>query len=170
MLKYIFFVVSILICFPSLSLEYRMVKGDTLWSLSKVYLKNPYLWAQITYLDGTVVSEPRRMPIGTLLLINKSIANPRALSELVEEPTNSDKAPKPKSEQISDSNASSKFVINPSIQKMLNKLNDKEKNRLWDYYLTNKEGLVRAFYNGQEVVIDVQIIIEQLRHLEGKNK
>ena len=135
-----------------------MIKGDTLWSLSKVYLKNPYLWKQITYVDGKTVSEPRSMPIGTLLLIKKGIANEHALSALVKKEINL----KPTSP--------TSFVVNPSIQKMLKNINNNEKNRLLDYYLTNKEGLVRAFYNGQEVVIDVQIIIDQLSHLEGKHK
>lgn len=162
MRKCISFIVSAAVCFPAFSLEYRMIKGDTLWSLSEAYLKDPYLWPQITYVDGTKVTEPRRMPIGTLLLIKKEIASPRALVELVEET--------PKTTPTLDVKSSSVFVVNPSIQKMLASLDDKQKNRLWDYYLTSKEGLVRAFYNGQEVVIDVQIIIEQLRYLEGKNK
>jgi hypothetical protein len=170
MLKSTVFIASIAICFPSLSLEYKMVKGDTLWALSNAYLKDPYLWPQITYLDGTKVSEPRSMPIGTLLLINKDIANSHALTELVEEKIIAKKVITNKNEQVSKSKSPFHFVVNPSIQKMLTKLNDKEKNRLWDYYLTDKEGLVRAFYNGQEVVIDVKIIIDQLRHLEGKNK
>jgi len=170
MLKYIVLVVSTISCFSSSALEYRMVKGDTLWRLSEVYLKDPYLWPQITYLDGTVVTEPRSMPIGTLLIINKSIANSRALLELTEESVTTSKPQKKKDEPVLNPKYNSTFVVNPSIQKMLNNLNEKEKNHLWDYYLTNKEGLVRAFYNGQEVVIDVQIIIDQLRHLEGKNK
>lgn len=170
MIKFVAFIVSASICLPVLSLEYTMVKGDTLWDLSNTYLKNPYLWAQITYMDGKKVSEPRRMPIGTLLLINKDIANPRALIELNKEILDVGKEPKKKEEHILDTKSSSTFVVNPSIQKMLVSLNDKQKNRLWDYYLTSKEGLVRAFYNGKEVVIDVQILIEQLRYLEGIKK
>jgi len=167
MIKNIVLAASVLTSCSALSLEYRMVKGDTLWSLSEDYLKDPYLWTQITYVDGTKVTEPRTMPIGTRLLINKEIANPRALIELVEEPIQKNEAPIKETKPVSVKKNTA-FVSNPSIQKMLNKLNEKQKNRLWDYYLTNKEGLVRAFYNGQEVVIDVQIIIEQLRHLEGK--
>jgi hypothetical protein len=157
-----------------------MVKGDTLWALSERYLKDPYLWPQITYLDGTAVSEPRRMPIGTLLLIPSQIANERALLEL------------PSSEQESEVNSSTlenesqvqevdttvaspveakkAHVSNPSIASMVARLSDTQKARLWNYYLTHNDGLVRAYHNGREVVIEVQILIDEMRHQQGNSK
>lgn len=210
MLRAALVISSLTLAIPAYSFEYAMVKGDTLWSLSKRYLKDPYLWPQITYLDGTAVKEPRRMPIGTLLLIPKSIANDRAVIELdqsvdkvkeadvkdnvqpspqasasktpsPELPKQALEAPLKDAEKERDvkqspnptdlkSSLATAYVSNPSLLAIVERLDANQRTRLWDYWLTHKDGLVRAYYNGQEVVIEAQLLIEEMRHMESKSK
>ena len=133
--------------------KYSMVKGDTLWALAQKYLQDPYQWPSITYLDGSSVKYPKRMPIGTLLLIPTKNANPIAQEELVlGEPPN----------------RTSTSIKNDTILKLINSFSVRQRSQLWNYYLQNKNGLVRAFYNGQEVVITVEILIEQMKFQQGK--
>lgn len=210
MLRTFLFVSALSLAVPAYSFEYAMVKGDTLWSLSKRYLKDPYLWPQITYLDGTAVKDPRRMPIGTLLLIPKSIANDRALIELedsqplpvtketpeVVTPVTEKPHPKTTDHQNVKKNEDamldgenserakndlnkaadlknsvvSAYVSNPSLLAIVERLDANQRNRLWDYWLKHNDGLVRAYYNGQEVVIEAQLLIDEMRHMESKNQ
>lgn len=210
MLKTVLFVSALSLTIPAYAFEYAMVKGDTLWSLSKRYLKDPYLWPKITYLDGTAVKEPRRMPIGTLLLIPKAIANERAVIELEEsKPLSATKETPEMTQPVTDkpqlkalvhdnvnktkdamldSNDSalvkndlnkaadlkklvvSAYVSNPSLLAIVERLDANQRDRLWDYWLKHKDGLVRAYYNGQEVVIEAQLLIDEMRHMESKNQ
>ncbi len=64
------------------SLSYSMRKGDTLWSLAKTYLADPYRWPEIEKADGSPIGNPRRMSIGTQLFIPVGIANDLAKQEL----------------------------------------------------------------------------------------
>ncbi|MBQ4839833.1 LysM peptidoglycan-binding domain-containing protein [Pseudoalteromonas luteoviolacea] len=64
------------------ALEYTVVKGDTLWSLSEKYLKDPFRWPEIKKASGETVLYPRKMPIGLKLYIPYDIANNRARTEL----------------------------------------------------------------------------------------
>jgi hypothetical protein len=184
MLRTALFVSALSLAIPVHSFEYAMVKGDTLWSLSERYLKDPYLWPQITYLDGTVVKEPRRMPIGTLLLIPKTIANGRAITELeeskqlpaandiaeVSQQFDNNQVPNTSSIENVKKTAVSAYVSNPSLLAIIERLDANQRNRLWDYWLKSKDGLVRAYHNGQEVVIEAQLLIDEMRHMESKNQ
>jgi len=62
------------------------------------------------------------------------------------------------------------YVSNPSLLAIVERLDANQRTRLWDYWLTHKDGLVRAYYNGQEVVIEAQLLIEEMRHMESKSK
>lgn len=73
---------SMVLAFSANAVEYTMIKGDTLWSLAKLYLKDPYQWPRITHKDGSKIVDERRIPIGTVVLIPNSLANQKAKAEL----------------------------------------------------------------------------------------
>lgn len=145
---YIFFLFSLLSFFATAEpsyVQYRVIKGDTLWSLSNTYLRDPFLWPRIKREDGLNVGEPKLLQIGTLLVIGNEIASEKALKSLpvftVEE-NNADKI-------IADNKVLEKPV---SVPKKTAKQNSP-----YHFYLV-KDGLVYAYYKGQHVTVPVEYL------------
>ncbi|GHG07040.1 LysM peptidoglycan-binding domain-containing protein [Thalassotalea marina] len=177
--------------YTSNAYNYEIQKGETLWSLSKAYLNNPYLWRTITYVDGTKIIEPTRIPTGAKLYIPESnrliqlhsqkdvsteIASTKQLATSMINTHNQSLASsqpelsnQKKLHQYPSAN-NRQTISNPSITALVKSFTKQQKNKLYEYYLSNNNGSVRAFYNGQEVVVDTQILIEEMRHIKENQK
>ena len=131
------------------SVQYTVIKGDTLWSLSNTYLRDPYLWPKIKREDGLSIGEPKLLQIGTLLVIGSEIASKKALISLPAFDSEDDKndvlVTKPTEKIKSLPNDES---IKPKVSKQTSP---------YHFYLV-KNGLAYAYYKGQHVTVPVEYL------------
>lgn len=61
--------------------RYVVVKGDTLWGISKRYLKSPWRWPDLWGMNKDEVKNPHRIYPGNVLILDLSGATPRLRME-----------------------------------------------------------------------------------------
>lgn len=61
--------------------RYVVVKGDTLWGISKRFLKNPWRWPDLWGMNKDEVRNPHRIYPGNVLILDLSGATPRLRME-----------------------------------------------------------------------------------------
>lgn len=61
--------------------RYVVVKGDTLWGISKRYLKSPWRWPDLWGINKDEVKNPHRIYPGNILILDLSGATPRLRME-----------------------------------------------------------------------------------------
>jgi len=149
---------------------HTMVKGDTLWSLSKRYFNDPYVWAKITELDGKPVPDVYRISIGHKVLVRPEIIKKSAEKNTKHRPTPNIAASKINKEKVSKKN-SEKVTLKPeakinrfvTAKNSLVKKHVEKIHRNQYLFLTKSDGLVRAFWEGEYVTIPVKTIVEHVK-------
>lgn len=166
---------------PSYSVEYEMVKHDTLWDLATENLRSPWDWPYITNTDGTDIEDVYSIPDGHKVWIP-------AIEDISHLPIPFEKAGAPEVVILAakrNKSTAEQFVNTATIEASENnktkttkplteapmanvttKQNVAAKPKTaaqnpYHYLLVNKkEGLVRAFIDGQHVTIPVSKLVE----------
>lgn len=149
---------------------HTMVKGDTLWSLSKIYFNDPYIWAKITELDGNPVPDVYRIPTGHKVLVRPEIkANPqikntngKVATNIAARKVNKEKVNKKNDKKVTLSTVAK---VNPFVtpKNSLVKKHVEKVHRNQYLFLTKSDGLIRAFWEGKYVTIPVKTIVEHVK-------
>lgn len=137
---------------PAAALNYSMLQGDTLWRLADVYLYNPLLWPSITNLDKSPIADVYRIPVGHMVYI----------------PTQSDTEPAPSSATKTSSALQSQATTPRTFEVSQRHPAITIANPDHFVYLTKREGLVRAFYEGRHVTIPVSMLLEKIESQSSK--
>ena len=66
---------------------YNVEPGDSVWKLSHEHLKDPSVWDKLRAMNG--IEQPRKLPIGSRLVIPREWLNERPLGARLERPTGS---------------------------------------------------------------------------------
>ena len=66
--------------------RYIVVPGDTLWSISTRFLKDPYRWGELWKLNAEEIKNPQRIYPGQVIALDKSGNQPQLKLETIVEP------------------------------------------------------------------------------------
>ena len=132
------------ICVPTplLAAEYVFVKNDTLWNLAEQFLTTPWDWPLITNVDGSVIEDVNRIPVGYTVKIPKYLIKHEILEELDSSPD------RPQADIIKLDDMNTKTLIQNPFHYLM---------------LTKNDGLVRAYLNDRHVTISIPLLIEQIK-------
>ena len=70
---------------PSAPMRYTVKRGDTLWGISSLFLRDPWLWPELWYVNPQVANPHRIYPGDTLVLAYRSDGQPQVRLEVAGE-------------------------------------------------------------------------------------